>query len=195
MIRVAIVDDHHAVRLGLYTALRSEPGLIPVGTAADSAELDPLLYRTAPDVILLDYYLDGEDGLTLCRQIKTTVPAPAIVLYSAYADPSMLVPAIVAGADGVVHKGVPALQLFEAIRHVARGASALPPISAALRKAAALALKPQDLPILSMLIDHTAPADIMDTLSINRDELNRRIQRMLTALRPPATRGALRLDA
>jgi len=107
----------------------------------------------------------------------------------------MLVPAIVAGAGAVVHKGVPALQLFEAIRHVARGASALPPISAALRKAAALALNPQDLPILSMLIDHTAPADIMDTLTIERDELNHRIHRMLTALRPAATHGSLRLDA
>lgn len=195
MIRVAIVDDHPAVRLGLHTALRSEPGLIPVGTAAGSAELEPLLYRTAPDVVLLDYYLDGDDGLTLCRQIKTTVPAPAVVLYSAYADPSMLIPAIVAGADGVVHKGVPALQLFEAIRHVARGASALPPISASLRNAAAQALNPHDLAILSMLIDHTSTADIMDTLTIDRDELNHRIQRMLSALRPPATPGALRLDA
>ena len=149
MIRVAIVDDHQAVRLGLHTALHSEPGLIPVGSAAGRADLEPLLYRTAPDVVLLDYYLDGEDGLTVCRRLKSAVPAPAVVLYSAYADPSMIVrrswpgrrrrpqrrPASSTKASGVVHKGVPALQLFEAIRHVARGASALPPISAALRKA------------------------------------------------------------
>jgi hypothetical protein len=44
-----------------------------------------------------------------------------------------------------------------------------------------------------MLIDHTAPADIMDTLQIERHELNRRVQRMLTALRPAAQ--PLRLDA
>jgi DNA-binding NarL/FixJ family response regulator len=189
MIRVAVVDDHQAVRLGLHTALRSEPGLVPVGTASGSADLEPLLYRTAPDVVLLDYFLDGEDGLQLCRDIKTRVPAPAIVMYSAYADPSMLVPAIVAGADGVVHKGVPALELFEAIRRVASGASALPPISAALRKAAAMALDPEDLAIMVMLIDHTAPADIMDTLTIDRGQLNRRIERMLEALKPPAFNG------
>ena len=193
MIRVAIVDDHHAVRLGLHTALRSEPGLVPVGAVAGAAELEPLLYRTAPDVVLLDYYLDGEDGLALCRQIKTTVPAPAVVLYSAYADPSMVIPAIVAGADGVVHKGVAALQLFEAIRTVARGASALPPISAALLNAAASALYPDDLPILGMLMDHTSPADIKHTLRIDADELNGRIQRMLDAIKPtPAT--AVRAD-
>jgi DNA-binding NarL/FixJ family response regulator len=195
MIRVAVVDDHHAVRLGLHTALRSEPGLVPVGTASGAAELGPLLYRTAPDVVLLDFHLDGEDGLTICRRLKSEVPAPAVVLYSAYADSSLLVPAIVAGADGVVHKGVPALQLFEAIRQVARGASALPPVSAPLREAAAVALDPRDLPILSMLIDHTAPADIVATLGIEHRQLNRRIERMLTALRPGRSARSLRLDA
>ena len=186
MIKVAIVDDHQAVRLGLHTALRSEPGLVPVGTAAGVADLEPLLYRTAPDVVLLDYFLDGEDGLSICREIKSSVPAPAVVIYSAYADPSMLVPAIVAGADGVIHKGVPAVDLFEAIRTVARGASALPLASPALLRADAMALDPADLPVLGMLMDHTTPTDIMRTLDINRDELNARIRGMLDALKPAA---------
>ena len=63
MIRVAIVDDHHALRLGLDTAIRSEPGLVPAGVAATAAELAPLLYRTRPDVVLLDYNLPDTDGL------------------------------------------------------------------------------------------------------------------------------------
>jgi len=186
MIKVAIVDDHQAVRLGLHTALRSEPGLVPVGTAAGAADLEPLLYRTAPDVVLLDYFLDGEDGLSICREIKSSVPSPAVVIYSAYADPSMIVPAIVAGADGVIHKGVPALDLFEAIRAVASGATALPPTSPALLRAAATALDPDDLPVLGMLMDHAAPAEIMRTLEIERDELNARIRGMLAALKPAA---------
>ena len=187
MIKVAIVDDHQAVRLGLHTALRSEPGLVPVGTAAGLADLEPLLYRTAPDVVLLDYFLDGKDGLSICRDIKASVPSPAVVIYSAYADPSMLVPAIVAGADGVIHKGVPALDLFEAIRAVAGGATALPPASPALLRAAAMALHPDDLPVLGMLMNHTTPTDIMRTLNIDRDELNVRIRSMLDALKPAAT--------
>jgi DNA-binding NarL/FixJ family response regulator len=188
MIRVAIVDDHHAVRLGLHTALRSEPGLIPVGTAAGATDLEPLLYRTAPDVVLLDYYLDaGQDGLAICRAIKSSVPSPAVVIYSAYADDSMVVPAIVAGADGVVHKGVPALELFEAIRTVASGASALPPVSGPLLRSAAMALAPEDLSILSMLVARTPPMDIRRTLRIEQAELNARIGRMLGALKPVAT--------
>ena len=94
MIRVAIVDDHHAVRLGLHTALRSEPGLVPVGTAADAAELAPLLYRSRPDIVLLDYNLPDIDGLTVCREIKAEALAPGVILYSAFADGSMTIPAI-----------------------------------------------------------------------------------------------------
>ena len=98
MIRVAIVDDHPAVRLGLKTALAAEPGLVPVGAGSSAAALGPLLYRTDPDVVLLDYQLPDGDGLTLCRELKVAVPARKVILYSAFADASMTVPAIVPGS-------------------------------------------------------------------------------------------------
>lgn len=185
MITVAVVDDHHAIRLGLRAALLSEPGLEPVGSAANAAELEVLLYRTRPDVVLLDYHLPDVDGLTLCRRIKSDVPAPAVVLYSAFADPSMTVPAIVAGADGIIHKGGETRELFDAIRRTARGDSALPPVSEPLLEAVAQALEPEDLPLLGMLINHTPPADIALTMRIDKRELDRRIAAMLSRLKVP----------
>jgi DNA-binding NarL/FixJ family response regulator len=185
MITVAIVDDHHAIRLGLRTALLSEPGLEPVGSAATAGETDVLLYRTRPDVVLLDYHLPGTDGLTLCRRIKSDVPAPAVVLYSAFADPSMTVPAIVAGADAIVHKGGQPRELFDAIRQTARGDKPLPPVSEPLLEAAAQALDPDDLPLLGMLVNRTAPSDIAATLRLDRPDLDRRIARMLSRLKVP----------
>ena len=182
MIRVAIVDDHHAVRLGLHTALRSEPGLIPVGAAANAAELAPLLYRTRPDVILLDYSLPDVDGLTVCRDVKAATPAPGVILYSAFADGAMTVPAIVAGADGILNKGVPARDLFGAIRAVKGGGDALPPVSPEQMQAATATLHEEDLPILGMLIERTPPHDIAETLRIDRATLKARIGRMLSAL-------------
>jgi DNA-binding NarL/FixJ family response regulator len=64
MIRVAVVDDHHAVRLGLHAAIRSEPGLVHTGVASNGAGVASMLERSRPDVILLDYYLPDADGLT-----------------------------------------------------------------------------------------------------------------------------------
>jgi DNA-binding NarL/FixJ family response regulator len=185
VITVAIIDDHHAVRLGLRTALLSEPGLEPVGSAADAGEAAVLMYRTRPDVVLLDYRLPDTDGLTLCRRLKSDVPAPAVVLYSAFADPSMTVPAIVAGADAIVHKGGQTRELFDAIRQTARGDKALPPVSEPLLEAAAQALDPEDLPLLGMLVNRTSPADIAATMRLERAELDRRVAGMLGRLKVP----------
>jgi DNA-binding NarL/FixJ family response regulator len=191
VITVAVIDDHHAVRLGLRTALLSEPGLEPVGSAADAGEAAVLLYRTRPDVVLLDYHLPGTDGLTLCRRIKSDVPAPAVVLYSAFADPSMTVPAMVAGVDAIIHKGGQTRDLFDAIRQTARGEPALPAVSEPLLEAAGQVLDPDDLPLLGMLVNRTPPADIASTMRIARGELDRRIAGMLGRLKVPVPGAGL----
>jgi DNA-binding NarL/FixJ family response regulator len=190
MIRVVIVDDHHAVRLGLQTALAAEPGLIPVGTASTAGELAPLLYRVDPDVVLLDYQLPDDDGLSVCRRVKASGRAPRVILYSAFADASMTVPAIVAGADGLVHKGVSPQELFEAIRAVAAGGAVLPLVSQPLLEAAGLQIDADDRPILGMLLDRTAPADIATTLGIDDAHLRQRVRRMLARLKVPWRAGA-----
>jgi len=188
MIRVAIVDDHQALRLGLHTAIRSEPGMIPVGSAANSAELAPLLYRSRPDIVLLDYNLPDADGLTVCRDIKAHALAPGVILYSAFADSSMTVPAIVAGADGILNKGDPARDLFEAIRTVSGGGDALPPVSGDQLNAASSELDDEDLPILGMLINRTPTQEIADTLRVDHAAVKSRIGRMLSQLAAPVRR-------
>jgi DNA-binding NarL/FixJ family response regulator len=187
MIRVAIVDDHPAVRIGLETAVHSEWGLISVGTADQAEDVPALLYSTQPDVVLLDYRLPRHDGLSVCLTIKADAPAPAVVLYSAYADASLVVPAIVAGADGIVHKGAPARDLFGAIRTVAAGGSALPAVSGDLLNLAAAAVDPADLPILGMLVNRTPRRDIADTLHISTGILRERVADMLRRLKLPQT--------
>jgi DNA-binding NarL/FixJ family response regulator len=185
LIRVAIVDDHDAVRLGLRTALVAAPGLEPVGSAATAAEAAPLLYRARPDVVLVDYRLPGVDGLTLCRRIKSAPPAPAVVLFSAFADSSMTVPAVVAGVDAIVDKGAQTWELFEAIRRAARGEVTVPDISPALLEAAGQQLAAEDLPLLGMLVHRCAPAEIVATLKLDRPELDRRVAGMLARLKAP----------
>jgi DNA-binding NarL/FixJ family response regulator len=190
MIRVAVVDDHHAVRLGLHAAIRSEPGLVHTGVASNGAGVASMLERSRPDVILLDYHLPDADGLTLCRQIKSEPPAPGVILYSAFADAAMTVPALVAGADGIVHKGGPTRELFHAIRVVARGGEVLPPVSPPLLEAAGALLDPEDLPILGMLLDRIPTDEIAETLRVVGPELRARIDRMLRRLRVPVPAGA-----
>ncbi|MBJ7332700.1 MAG: response regulator transcription factor [Solirubrobacteraceae bacterium] len=183
MIRILFVDDHPALRAGLEAVLRSEPGLVPVGAASGEADVWPILESTRPDVVLLDYHLPGIDGITLCRQIKRVMPPPAVVVYSAYADAKLAIPALLAGADGLVHKSAPAPELFDALRRASRGESALPPIGREQMEDAAGRIDPEDLPILGMLVEGTDRADIPGTLNLEPGEFASRLDRMIGALR------------
>jgi DNA-binding NarL/FixJ family response regulator len=190
MVRVAIVDDHPAIRLGLNGALRAEPGLVPVGAVESAEALEPLLYRAQPDVVLLDYHLPGRDGLEACRELKAHALAPAVVLYSAFADPSLTLPAIVARADGIVHKGAPARELFAAIRTVAAGGSALPPVTEDQLETARALLPTEALPLVGLLIRRKSPREIAATLRVTPTELRDQIEAILARLRSRAPSAA-----
>jgi DNA-binding NarL/FixJ family response regulator len=184
MIRIVIVDDHPALRTGLDTVLAGEPGLVPVGAASSPRELWPLLNARRPDVVLLDYHLPGgDDGLQVCRRIKGRLLAPKVLLYSAYAGSSLSIPATVAGADGIIGKGIPARELYEAIRRVARGERVLPPIPPELMREAAERLDPEDMPILGMLLHETTTADIAALVHLDNAAVERRIDQIIARLR------------
>jgi DNA-binding NarL/FixJ family response regulator len=165
--------------------MASAPGLACVGVAGDGGQMQSLLYRTNPDVVVLDYHLPHVNGLVLCRQIKQEVLAPGVLLYSAYADPALVVPALVAGADGMVHKGAPAQDLLEAIRAVGTGDIRFPPLIPELTQDAAAAVEPDDRPILELLIARVPRERIAARLGLSAAALEERIDRILGELGVP----------
>jgi DNA-binding NarL/FixJ family response regulator len=179
---VAVVDDHHAIRAGLEAALATQPGLVCVGTASAVEQLAPLLYRARPDVVILDYHLPRGDGLRLCREVARGVGAPAVVIYSAYADASLVVPAIVAGAGALVDKAAPVRELFEAIRSVAAGGSCLPLPIPELLGAARASLDASDHALFDQIIGGAPPADVASRLDLAHAELHARIDEMVARL-------------
>ena len=183
MIRVAIVDDHPALRAGLEAVLDGAFDIEPVGSAERLAEVEPLLYRARPDVILLDYHMPDADGLIACRQIKKNVPAPRVLLYTAYASSVLAVPAMLAGADGVLSKGVPAQELCEAIRRVTGGERVGPALSDDLLERARGRVHGQDRVVLDLLLADTPADEICGELGIDAEALDEATDALITALR------------
>jgi len=181
--RIAIVDPQPAVRAGLAMLLRNEPGLVPVGAATGADDGLELIERLRPAVVLLEHRLPEGDGLSLTRRLKALVPPPRVIVYTAGTDRTLALRARVAGADGLVDKAAPPDELFEAVRVVARGATALPAIAAHDLDAAAHLIDPEDLALLAMLVDGTPVVDAADTLRLDRRKVGRRIERMLGRLR------------
>ena len=91
-----------------------------------------------------------------------------MLLYTAQPDDEVELLARVAGADGLVDKAAHPAALFEAIRLVARGGTALPPLTREQLDAAAHRVEPDDLALLAMLVDRTPPADVAATLHMDR---------------------------
>src|SRR3954471_3802934 len=125
--------------------LRTEPGLVPVGAATGAADGAELVARQRPDVVLLEHHLLDGDGLALCRRMRAGEVPPQVILYTADPEPAMSLLARIAGAAGLVDKSAEPGELFEAIRMVARGGTALPPLDAAELDAAAHKVDPEDL--------------------------------------------------
>ena len=130
LVRAVVVDDHPAMRTGIRAVLDAAPGLELVGEVAHGRELWPILERTAPDVVIMDLHLPDEDGLLLCHRIKRRPPAPRVVINSAYADASLVAPALLAQADALLAKHATSPVLCETLREVvteARPAPLSPP--------------------------------------------------------------------
>jgi DNA-binding NarL/FixJ family response regulator len=183
MTRIAIVDPQPASRAGLTMLLRAEPGLIPVGSANTAQGGADLVLRCRPDVVLVEYHLPDGDGLALTRRLRAHGPAPQVIIYTAEPEPVLGLLARVAGAAGVIDKEAEPAELFEAVRIVARGGEALPPLPAAELDAAAHRVEPDDLALLAMLVDRTPPDEVADALRLDRRRLSRRTERLLGRLR------------
>src|SRR5215218_8704126 len=94
----------------------------------------------------------------------------------------------IAGAAGLVDKEAEPADLFEAVRVVARGGTALPPVAARELDAAAHLVDSDDLALLAMLVDRTPPGEVADALRLDSRRVQRRTERLLGRLRdrPPA---------
>jgi DNA-binding NarL/FixJ family response regulator len=126
-IRVILADDHAVVREGTRQLLERESDLEVVGEAADGLEAVDLARRLHPDVAIIDIAMPGMNGIEATRQIKSMLPATAVLVLSAYDDDQYIFALLEAGAAGYLLKNVHGRELIEAVRAVHGGESVLHP--------------------------------------------------------------------
>jgi DNA-binding NarL/FixJ family response regulator len=184
MLRIALLDDHPAVVAGLRRLIDAEPDMSIVAVAASAPELARELNGLRPDVLILDYDIARDDGITHCRRIKSRPNPPAVVVYSAYAGPALTLAARAAQADAVVDKAESVQTLLAAVRRAASGEVVMPPVPREAFEAAVARLEDDDLPIFAMLLDREPLDSIAEVLRVDQAEVNRRTQRIVGRLRP-----------
>jgi DNA-binding NarL/FixJ family response regulator len=182
LIRTVVVDDHPAMRAGLRAVLESAPDIEPTGAAASGAELWPVVERTAPDVVLMDWHLPGDDGLVLCHRVKRRYPSIRVVLFSAYADEWLVLPALLAQADALLAKRAPARMVHETLRAVMAGEQPDVTLTAEQREALSSQLPLEDVGIAGLLLLRTPLREIAARSGLTSAELGERVEQILTRM-------------
>ncbi|MGK3953378.1 response regulator [Microbacterium sp. I2] len=123
MTRVALIDDHESVRLGLEAAAARAATKQVVFSGSTVTEY--LNWRAsssaAPaDVVVLDLTLG--DGTTVTENVRRIVlDGSSVIIHSVADRPAAVREALAAGAAGVVSKSSPIDDVIAAIRTVAKG--------------------------------------------------------------------------
>ncbi|MFB6749727.1 response regulator [Streptomyces sp. NPDC056353] len=130
-ITVFLLDDHAVVRRGVHDLLDDEPDITVVGEGATVEQALVRVPALRPDVAVLDVRLPDGDGVTVCRELRSSMPDLACLMLTSFDDEEALLDSIMAGAAGYVLKQIEGSDLVSAVRTVARGQSLLDPAAAA----------------------------------------------------------------
>jgi DNA-binding NarL/FixJ family response regulator len=128
-VRVLLVDDHALFRKGIASILAAERGFEVVGEAGDGREALERARDLMPDVILMDIFMPGVNGLEATRRIKEALPYVKIVMLTVSEEDQNLFEAIKSGAQGYLLKKIEPQELFAMLRGVVQGDA---PISRAM---------------------------------------------------------------
>src|SRR4051794_9403328 len=128
-ITVFLLDDHEVVRRGGADVLQSDPGIEGVGEGKNAAEALAPVPALRPDVAVLDVRLPDGDGVSVCRELRSSMPELRVIMLTSYSDDEALFEAIMAGASGYLLKQILGQDLVAAVRTVAAGGSLLDPMA------------------------------------------------------------------
>lgn len=124
---ILIVDDDRDIRTLLADYLEKQG--LRCSIAADGREMKAALEKFRIDLIVLDLMLPGEDGLTLCRNLRAgeahaNIP---VLMLTALDDDMDRIVGLEMGADDYLTKPFLPRELYARIRAILRRTRALPP--------------------------------------------------------------------
>lgn len=181
-LRLLLVDDHPAVRVGLQRLLEDEPGFEVLATCVTGESAVSRAEASEIDVAIVDHHLGGRNGLWVTRKLKRLPRPPRVIIFSAFANDHLAANCIVAGADAILSKGSLGSELCDVIRSVARGVRVLPTVPQPMADMLRRRLDDREQQIFGMLLVGIPRLEIARTLGISPVELESRESAILNKI-------------
>ena len=121
---IYVTDDDPGIRELLAEYLGTQG--YTVQTAESAVALDALLAQKLPDLLVLDWMMPGEDGLSVARRLRAQPGFPPIIMLSAKGEDIDRIIGLEVGADDYLPKPFNPRELLARVRAVLRRQSATP---------------------------------------------------------------------
>lgn len=125
-IRLVLIDDNRLLRDGIVAMVHSQPGFKVLAASADALEALEKVREARPDIVLVDFGLEGHDSLKLTATVHAEVPEAKVIVMGLLPIQEDVAHYVRAGASGFVMKDASFEEFFDTIRAVAKGAQVLP---------------------------------------------------------------------
>jgi two-component system OmpR family response regulator/two-component system phosphate regulon response regulator OmpR len=130
---IYVIDDDPGIRELVAEYLGANGYAVEV--AADASGLDALLATRRPDLLVLDWMLPGEDGLSIARRLRAQPGFPPIIMLSAKGEDIDRIIGLEVGADDYLAKPFNPRELLARIRAVLRRGGEASPAEVAVETA------------------------------------------------------------
>jgi DNA-binding NarL/FixJ family response regulator len=185
-IRLALVEDHAALREGLELLL-ARSGCEVIGSADGEETGFALVSSSDPDVVVVDVTLADGDGITLTRRLLEARTDRGVVIYTGSSDEEHLLDGLDSGARGYALKEGSIEELLEAIRVVAGGGSYVDPrLAPALLSPKATQRQPslsaREREIMSLLAEGLTGEEVADRLFLSAETVKTHVRNAMSKL-------------
>lgn len=126
-IRIALIDDHKLFREGVKRILSFESTFEVVAEGGDGTEVNELVEKYKPDIVLMDINMPGMNGIEATKELLQSYPDTKVIILSIHDDESYVTHALQTGAQGYLLKEIDTESLLDAIKVVYDGGSYLHP--------------------------------------------------------------------
>lgn len=184
MIRVAIIDDHAVVRMGIKYTLELEKDMQFAGECSSGADAAAFVAATKPDVTLLDVRMPGVDGITALQQILAAVPDAKVMMLTTSDGDDDIYQSLRSGAKGYILKDKGWEEIANGIRTIAAGNMFVPDDVRELysMRAQTPDPSPREREVMQHLVEGCTNDEIAQKMGISRDGVKMHMKHILDKL-------------
>ena len=176
-IKIAIVDDNHAIRENLIGMIVRDSDFQLLGEFSNGEDALESIPEMMLNLVVMDIELPGMSGIECVAKLKAMRPSIQFMMFTVFEESDQVFDALTAGASGYILKTASEEEILSALKELNQGGSPMSPliarkvVSSFRRKKNDLnpanALSTREMEILELLSQGLLYKEIADKLEIS----------------------------